>query len=149
MSDEPKNGAKQPFHATPITMPGAKLIAVGVAAIAAVVALATVVVWMLRPGAVPSAAMGAVPAAIGVVLGVLIVRPGVPREPAKWVTALFAAQGIGVFGVLFSAVLLYWPTRPDPLVYAMVAAGAFSSAAIVQAVVFSSHLKVLQQQHQS
>lgn len=128
-------------------LPGGKMLLYGCTTVVVTAAIGSALVWALAPARLPSAAWGGLPALVGIVTGLLVIRPGFPRTVARWAVALFAAQGIGVFAVAIAAVLVYSAARPDPLVFAMVAAGAFTAAAITQASLFSAHLKSLPRQN--
>lgn len=79
---------------------------------------------------------------VGAMVGLLTIRPSVPRPLVRWPATLFASQGIGLFGVLTVALLLYSATRPAPAwLFALVVAGSFMAASVAQALVFSAFIK--------
>lgn len=127
-----------PLKAT--ALPAARFYAGSAAGIVGVALFGMVFVWIFRPGSWWAPLAGMAPALIGAFTGLAILQPGRPRTPPQWVTALFMGQGIGFFTAALIAVLLHLTTRPDLVVFALIVAGAFSTAAIIQARLFAAHL---------
>lgn len=96
----------------------------------------------LRAGAGADAAYwGAAAAFAGTALGVLAVRPWRARSVGEWPFALLAGQGVSFLAVLFVAAALYSSTRPDAVVFAVVAGGGFLGAILAQAAVYGPLLR--------
>ncbi len=83
-------------------------------------------------GSQRSAALGAACAFVSILIGLWVLRPDRAAPRGKWVMRMFAAQGAMFAATLLSGVVLYSSSRPDPLLFAAVAAGTTLGAMLVQ-----------------
>lgn len=77
-------------------------------------------------------------------VGLLALRPWKARFVGRWGMAWLAGRGFSLAALLVFGGLLYFPSRPDPLAYGLVAVGAYvvSLAAEVAAYTFEVKAKL-------
>lgn len=138
----PNDPARRQLIEMPVEMPVVQIFAAGFA----LPLLATVVSWILMGAARPQAGLDSAISAmiavmVGTLLGPVLIQVWKPRPIPKWPMLLLAAQGISLFTVLALALLLYSATRPDPVMYLLVAGVSFIAVQFVQARLYAVGLK--------
>ena len=88
-----------------------------------------------------AAGVGALCGWIAPGLGVLALRPWIPRPEVRWPFALLGAQAFSCVGALFLAGLIYSATPLDPVSLALSTAGGFIGAWVGQVRVFSAQFQ--------
>lgn len=129
----PKARVKPPVYPLPLK----DLLAAGLARWAAVVGVAAVLWWILRPAGVGGVGIGAGVSAVSCVLGLLLVQPWKPREATLWPMLLLGAQGAMLATAALFGLAVYSATRPDPLAFGVSVAAGFLAMVLGMVSVYS------------
>jgi membrane protein YdbS with pleckstrin-like domain len=112
-----------------------------VGAVAAVCVFAAAIVWFCAA----DRAWSVVPAGATVVMaqgaGMLAARPWKKRHLGRWPMAWLIGRGVSFLGVFAAGALLYSTTRPDPLVFGLVTAGAYFVSLLAEVWAYSLQVK--------
>ncbi len=90
---------------------------------------------------VPAILPGGAAVVIAQGLGLLASRPWKKRHLGRWPMAWLTGRGVSFLGVFGAGALLYSASRPDPLVFGLVTAGAYFASLLAEVWAYSLQVK--------